>query len=108
MSGRLNLWGEIEEHEEDKIVTIAEEAAEKRGYAIYADYNEYMEPKIRQAQLEPADIGRVQEKILLVIKETLATNGWTPTWGNRERRFYPPSYSSREQTELKMGKEKVS
>ena len=101
MRGRLDLWGEIEENE---VVKIAEGGVEKRGYAIYADYNEYMRQKICKGRLEPVHAGF----FLFLIRETLMRNKWIPNPHNPETRFYPPSYSSREQTELKMGKEKVS
>ena len=101
MRGQLNLWGEIEENE---VVKIAEGGVEKRGYAIYSDYNEYMRQKICEGRLEPVRAGW----FLFPIRETLIANGWILDSDYRERRFYPPSYSSSEQTELKMGKEKVS
>ena len=45
--------GEIHE---DEIIKIARQAAEKRGYAIYADYNEHMKQLICEGQLESVSV----------------------------------------------------
>lgn len=116
MGRRRNLWGEIDEfeNEHDEIVKIAWEAVEKRrvaeeqiarkigkqqrldgtvlvcrGYATYEDYDEYMERKKREEQLKLAtwDVGRIR----FLIRKTLLALEWTASKGHRETRFYPPS-----------------
>jgi len=82
MTGQPNLWGEIKE---DEIIKIARKAAEKRGYAIYADYNEYMRPKICQGKLEPVRAGW----FLYEIRATLVADEWIHSSGHPEARFYP-------------------
>lgn len=86
MRGQPDLFGEIHE---DEIVKIAWEAAEKRGYAIYDDDNEYMRPAIDQRR--PAGVGFSHLKIESKIKETLERNGWIHSSGHPETRFNPPS-----------------
>ena len=49
MRGQADLLGEIHE---DEIIKIAWQAVEKRGYAIYADYNEHMKQLICEGRLE--------------------------------------------------------
>jgi len=44
MRGQADLLGEIHE---DVIIKIAWQAAEKREYAIYADYNEHMKQSVK-------------------------------------------------------------
>jgi len=97
--------------EENEIIRIAWEAVERRreaatkrgkqlqingtvqenGYAVYKDYNQYMEEKKQQKQLELAnwDLRRVKYEI----KDTLLSKGWTVSSSHRETRFYPPELS---------------
>lgn len=86
MRGQADLLGEIHE---DEIIKIAWQAAEKRGYAIYADYNEHMKQLICEGRLEPVNGGRYQ----FTIKERLVANGWEhiPGGPHDPARFYPPS-----------------
>ena len=85
MRGQPDLFGEIHE---DEIAKIACEAAEERGYAIYEDFNEFMKQLICQGgRLKPSRAGR----FLQHIKMTLRTDGWIPSQGHPETRFYPPS-----------------
>ena len=93
--------------EENKIIRIAWEAVERRrqagarrgkqlqingtvrenGYAVYKDYNEYMERRKQQEQLDPNwGLGRVRYEI----RNTLLSKGWTPSPRHPETRFYPP------------------
>jgi len=85
MRGQPDLWGEIHE---DEIVKIAREAAEKRGYAIYDDFEEYFEQrKIREGlkvlSWNPA-------KVMSKIRKTLKAAGWTRRKVCSKTRFYPP------------------
>ena len=82
-SEQADLWGEIHE---DEIVKIAWEAAEKRGYAVYKDYNEYTKQLISQGSLDPVRAGR----FLQDIRKTLLQHEWIPSPGHPETRFYPP------------------
>jgi len=97
--------------EENEIIRIAWEAVERRreaatkrgkqlqingtvqenGYAVYKDYNQYMEEKKQQKQLELAnwDLRRVRHEI----KDTLLSKGWTVSSGHPATRFYPPELS---------------
>lgn len=83
MRGQPDLFGEISE---DEIVKIAREAAEKRGYAIYADYDEYMGQKIARRRLNPTGGGWYH----FIIKEALEAAGWKRDTAHRPTRFYPP------------------
>ena len=87
MRGKADLFGEIHE---DELIKIAWEAALKRGYAIYADYNEYMTQLICQGRLRPTDGGRFQFKI----KGTLKVADWICSPRHPETRFYPPGTES--------------
>ena len=84
MRGQPDFFGEIHE---DEIIRIAREAAEKRAYAIYADYNEYMRELIcHQDSLDPVRAGR----FLQHIRRTLLEDEWISSPGHPETRFYPP------------------
>lgn len=85
MTGRTDLFGEIHE---DEIVKIAREAAEKRGYAIWTDFEEYIERRKREERLKLSGWGIRQIKY--EIKETLLAARWTPSKVRREARLYPP------------------
>lgn len=87
------MFGEVEKSVADNIVEIAQCAAEKHGYATYADYNEYMEPRMREAQ--PAEIGWVQKKIIMDIKETLLAYGWMirRPRNRGQTMFYSPAFA---------------
>jgi len=99
MRGQLNLFGEVEKNEADKIVEIAERAAMQRGYATYDDYNEYMEPRIRKAR--PAETGWVQKRIFIDIKKTLLAQGWTVRSHNRgQKLFYSPEFTGQKLFDL--------
>ena len=96
---------------ENEIIRIAWEAVERRreaaakrgkqlqingtvqenGYAVYEDYNQYMEEKKQQKQLKLAnwDLRRVKYEI----KDTLLSKGWRVSPGHRATRFYPPELS---------------
>ena len=78
-----DLFGEI--HEED-LVKVARETAEKRGYAIYADFNEYMGQKMAQRRLKPTGGGWYH----FTIKRALEATGWKRDTAHRPTRFYPP------------------
>ena len=93
---------------ENQIIRIAWEAVERRrqaakkrgkqlqlngtiqesGYAIYKDYEQYMEERKRREQLKFTswDLGRV----MLEIRITLLSKGWMASSGHPETRFYPP------------------
>ena len=60
MRGQSDLFGEIHG---DELVKIAEEAAKKRGYAVYKDFDEYMDQLIDQGRLKPTRGGRYQHYI---------------------------------------------
>ncbi len=70
---------------EDRIIQIASDAANNRGYAIYDDYNEALRQEICERRLEPARAGF----FLFTIKETLIQNRWRFE-KHRPARFYPP------------------
>ncbi len=86
MRGQPDLFGEIHE---DEIVKIAWEAAEERGYAIYADFNEYTGRKMAQRRLKPLRGGRFHH----IIWDTLRAYGWNRETAHRPTRFYPPAQS---------------
>ena len=117
MRGQPDLFGEIHD-EEDEILNIAWEAAEKRqqaaeqaaektgkqmildgtvpvcrGYVVYSDFNEFMRRKMGEPQPALADIAHAQERIEVAIKEILEACEWEhdPGRGRREARFYTPS-----------------
>ena len=91
MSPRMTIFGEVYESDAEKIVEIAERAAQKRGYVTYKDYNEYIKPRIEGAVASGAQIGREQMKEIMLIKETLVAHGWVFRQGNHNQtRFYPP------------------
>lgn len=100
MLGRLNLFGEVEKSEADKIVEIAERAATQRGYATYDDYNEYMEPRIEKTQ--PAKKGWVQKRIIMDIKETLLAYGWMirRPHNRGQTMFYSPEFAGQKLFDL--------
>jgi len=87
MRGQPDLFGEIRE---DEIVKIARKAAEERGYAIYADFNEYMGQKMAQRRLKPTGGGWYH----FIIKEALEVAGWKCETAHRPTRFYPPGTES--------------
>ncbi len=92
MRGQPDLFGEIPE---DEIVKIARKAAEERGYAIYADFNEYMGQKMAQRGLKPTGGGWY----LFFIQKALEGARWkreTEHWPTAHwpTRFYPPSTES--------------
>jgi len=94
--------------EENEIIRIAWKAVERRreaatkrgkqlringteqenGYVVYQDYNQYMEERKQQEQLELAnwDLGRVRHEI----RDTLPSKGWAASPHHPETRFYPP------------------
>ncbi len=87
MRGQPDLFGEIRE---DELIKIAWEAAGERGYAIYADFNEYMGQKMAQGRLKPTGSGWFHH----TIKRALVQGGWIwmprmPSYGRPETRFYP-------------------
>ena len=89
MRGQADLLGEIHE---DELIKIAWEAALKRGYAIYAEFNEYMGQKMAKGRLKPVRGWRFHH----TIKRALVQGGWKwmppmPRYGFPETRFYPPS-----------------
>lgn len=107
MTEHRDLFGEIVGVEENEIIKISREAVERRreaatkqiqlringtvresGYAVYADFDDYMEVRKRQEQLGLAnwDVGRVRHEI----RDTLLSKGWTASSGHPETRFYPP------------------
>lgn len=72
---------------EDKIIQIARDAANNRGYAVYDDYNEALRQEVCQERwLEPTQVGF----FLFTIKRTLIQGGWRFE-KHRPARFYPPS-----------------
>ena len=98
MIGERDLWGEIHE---DEIVKIARKAADERGYAIYRDYNDYIEKRMRRLDPEPGNIGRTHEKIILKIKGILEARGWGLSLTG-ERQFYPPGTDLDQTNQLKL------
>lgn len=113
MRGQPDILGEIHGDEEDEILNIAWEAAEKRqqaaektskqmmldgtplcrGYVVYSDFNEFMRRKMGEPQPAPADISHAQRRIEVAIKEILEACEWEhePGQGPRKARFYTPS-----------------
>ena len=114
MRGQPDLFGEIHGDEEDEILNIAWEAAEKRqqatektnkqmmldgtmpvcrGYVVYSDFNELMRRKMGEPQTAPADISHAQKRIEIAIKEILEACEWEhePGRGRQKARFYTPS-----------------
>lgn len=85
MSGQPGLIGEIHE---DEIVKIARKAADERGYAIYRDFDEYMEQKKVQKKLKFRRGGWHYLEILNHLEDA----GWKhiPGWSRDPARFYPP------------------
>jgi len=109
MREQPKLWREIHGNE---IVKIAREAAEKRraaaeelargrgqqqslldgtvepcrGYAVYSDFDDYMEQEIAEGRLKPTGGGWYQHRI----KEVLEADGWKRETAYRPTRFYPP------------------
>lgn len=72
---------------EKRIVKIAREAANNRGYAVYDDYNEALRQEIcQEVSLEPTHAGWY----LFTVKRTLIQRGWRFE-KNRPARFDPPS-----------------
>jgi len=103
MRGQPGLFGEIHE---DEIVKIAREAAEKRGYAIYDDFEEHFEQrKIREGlKVLSWNPSKVKSKI----RKTLKAAGWTRRKVRSKIRFYPPGtkFSKDDQMELFEGQRK--
>uniref|UniRef100_A0A6H1Z793 Uncharacterized protein n=1 Tax=viral metagenome TaxID=1070528 RepID=A0A6H1Z793_9ZZZZ len=85
MRGEPDLFGEIHE---DEIVKIAREAAEKRGYAIYSDFNEFVGRKMTQGRLKPTQGGWYHR----IIRCHLRRDGWVwvPYAPPVRAQFYPP------------------
>ncbi len=91
MSPRMTIFGEVYKTDAEEIVEIAEQAAQKRGYVTYDDYNEYMEPRMKAIGASSARIGWVQRKLMTYIKEVLVVNRWIFREGDRRQtQFYPP------------------
>jgi hypothetical protein len=75
---------------QEKIVKIAREAANHRGYTVYDDYNEALRHEICHERLiEPTHAGWY----LFTIKRTMINAGWRFE-KHRPARFYPPTQSS--------------
>ena len=94
--------------EENEIIRIAWEAVSRRreearkrgnqlrlngggqesGYAIYVDFNGYMEMRKRQEELELGtwDLRRIWQEI----RDTLLSKGWMASPHHPATRFYPP------------------
>jgi len=85
MTGQTDLFGEIHK---DELVKIAQKAAEKRGYAIWTDFEEYIERRKREERLKLS--GWHVREIRHEIKETLLAARWTASTVHRQARFYPP------------------
>jgi len=103
MREQPNFWGEIHE---DEIVKIAREAAEKRGYAIYDDFEEYFEQRKVREGLKVLSWN--PPEVMSEIKETLKAAGWTRRKVCSKTRFYPPGteFSKGDQMELFEGQRK--
>ena len=74
----------------ERIVEIARQAANRRGYVMYADYNEDLRHEICvERTLQPTLAGRY----LQTIKSVLERARWIHEDGRRGRpaRFYPPA-----------------
>ena len=93
MGGQIDLLGEFHEDEEDKIVRIAWEGVKERGYAIYHDYDEYMEQRMGKSRssLSGYCVQQIEETIRKTLKrETLKREKWVFRMSHGQRRFYPP------------------
>jgi len=102
-----DIFGEIAAVE-NEIIRIAWEAVARRreeakkrgnqlrlngtvqesGFAIYADFNDYMEVRKRQKELKLGTWGL--RRIWQEIRDTLLSKGWTASPHHPETRFYPP------------------
>lgn len=69
-----------------KIIRIARRAAKNRGYAVYADYNDYLADLIAEGDLEPVRAGWTLQEI----RKALEGAGWYffEGSGRRPARFY--------------------
>ncbi|MBA7573148.1 hypothetical protein ES708_14943 [subsurface metagenome] len=113
MRRQLGLLGKVISRPEIKveIIEIASQASEKRrraaekvskqmrlsgtvpvcrGYAIYADFNEYMGQKMAQRRLKPTGGGWYH----FIIKKALVGAGWECDTAHRPTRFYLPGTES--------------
>jgi len=86
MREKPDLFGEIHK---DEILKIAEEAAKKKGYAIYEDYEEYLGQRKLREGLKLATWAI--PKIKIEIRRTLLKDKWIAMRGRgtRPTRFYP-------------------
>ncbi len=69
----------------ERMVEIAQQAASRKGYAIYADYDDDLRNEICSGRLSPR-----AGFYLFTIKDTLKMAGWRCEEG-RPTRFYPPA-----------------
>jgi len=89
MVPRLNLFGEISETDEEIILRIAQEAAERRGYAVYDDFNKYFQQPVWKARL--SEVGWTLAKVESFVHQVLVNRDWIVRRGRRSRvEFYPP------------------
>ena len=90
MSMGRNLWGECQETEQEEILRIANEAAKRKGYAVYADFTEIIDRAIEKAESSSL-AARAVQKAQQVIRDTLIGKGWIKRTRERgEVVFYPP------------------
>ena len=74
----------------ERIVEVARQAANERGYAVFADYNEDLRREIcAERTLEPTQAGFYP----FTIKSVLKSAGWRSEEGHpgRPARFFPPA-----------------
>jgi len=69
---------------QERIIEIAKQAANRNGYAIYADYDDDLREEICKGELSPR-----AGFYLFTIKDTLKGAGWRCKEG-RPTQFYPP------------------
>ena len=101
MSMGCNLWGECQETEQEEILKIANEAAKRKGYAVYADFREFIQRAVDK--VEPSLAARAVQWAEKAIRDTLKGQGWTKrTRGRGEVVFYPPDspMARRDQTAM--------
>ena len=84
-----NLWGQNAESEEEEILRIAQETVERKGYAAYSDFGEFIQRIVQIA--EPSLKGRAEQRAETMIRDALRKYGWVRRTKERNKVvFYPP------------------
>ena len=73
--------------DQKRILAIASEAVNRKGYVLYEDYNEYLRELIcKERKLEPSRAGQSLREIRAILK----SNGYISQEKRGEKtRFYP-------------------